>query len=73
LVAKSVGFNFDGTSVRTEVAACQTVWQQYIGPLACGAADPSTLPDVIAKFEAAGINKVKAEVQKQLDAWLKSK
>lgn len=73
LAAKSVGFNFDGTSVRTEMAACQTVWQQYINPLACGAADPNTLPDVIAKFKAAGIDKVKAEVQKQLDAWAKSK
>lgn len=73
LVAKSVGFNFDGTAVRTEMAACQTVWQQYINPLACGAADPSTIPDVIAKFKAAGIDKIQAEVQKQLDAWLKSK
>jgi putative aldouronate transport system substrate-binding protein len=69
LGAKSLGFNFDNAPIKTEAAACMVVWQQYVNPLACGAADPATLPEVINKFKAAGIEKIKAEVQKQLDAW----
>lgn len=73
LAAKSLGFNFDNTPIKTEAAACMTVWQQYVNPLACGAADPATLPDVIEQFKAAGIDTIKEEVQKQLNAWLAKK
>jgi putative aldouronate transport system substrate-binding protein len=67
--AKSLGFNFDSTPVKNEVAACINVWQTNIQPLIVGAADPATLPDTIAKFKAAGLDKIIAEAQKQLDAW----
>jgi putative aldouronate transport system substrate-binding protein len=69
LAAKTLGFNFDNSPIKAEAAACQTVWQQAVNPLACGAADPATLPSVIEKFKAAGIDKIEAEVQKQLNAW----
>lgn len=69
--AKSLGFNFDSTPVKNEVAACINVWQTGVAPLVCGAADPKTLPDVIARFKAAGLDKVIAEAQKQLDEWVK--
>lgn len=70
LAAKSLGFNFDSEPVKNEMAACMNVWQTSVNPLICGAADPKTLPNVIAKFKAAGIDKIIAEAQKQLDAWL---
>jgi ABC-type sugar transport system, periplasmic component len=69
IAAKSLGFNFDPTNVKNEMAACQNVWSTNVGPLICGAVDPATLPDVIAKFKAAGLDKIIAESQKQLNAW----
>lgn len=71
--AKSIGFNFDPEPVKNEMAACSSVWSTNVGPLICGAADPKTLPSIIAKFKAAGLDKIIAETQKQLDAWKKSK
>jgi putative aldouronate transport system substrate-binding protein len=71
--AKSLGFNFDSTPVKTEVAACINVWQTSVQPLNCGAADPKTLPDVIARFKAAGLDKIIVEAQKQLNAWVAKK
>ncbi|HEX3044831.1 MAG TPA: ABC transporter substrate-binding protein [Bacillota bacterium] len=73
LSAASIGFNFDPTPVKNEMAACATVWQTQVGPMICGAVDPATLPDVIAKFKAAGLDKIIAECQKQLDAWKATK
>lgn len=67
--AKSLGFNFDPESVKNEMAACSQVWSTSVGPLICGAADPKTLPEITAKFKAAGLDKIIAETQKQLNAW----
>jgi putative aldouronate transport system substrate-binding protein len=67
--AKSLGFNFDPESVKNEMAACSQVWSTNVGPLICGAADPKTLPATIGKFKAAGLNKIIAEAQKQLNTW----
>lgn len=69
MAAKSLGFNFDSTPVKNEMAACMNLWISKVQPLNCGAADPKTLPDVISQFKAAGIDKIIAEGQKQLDAW----
>ena len=71
--AKSLGFNFDPDPVKNEMAACSSVWTTNVGPLICGAVDPSALPCVIAKFKAAGLDRIIAEAQKQLDAWAKKK
>jgi putative aldouronate transport system substrate-binding protein len=67
--ARSLGFNFDPESVKTEMAACSQVWSTNVGPLICGATDPKTLPAIISKFKAAGLNKIMTEAQKQLNAW----
>jgi putative aldouronate transport system substrate-binding protein len=67
--AASLGFNFDPDPVKNEMAACTQVWSTNVGPLICGATDPKILPDIIAKFKAAGLDKIMAEAQKQLDAW----
>jgi putative aldouronate transport system substrate-binding protein len=67
--AASLGFNFDPESVRTEMAACMQVWSNNVEPLICGAAEPKTLPNVIAKFKAAGLDRIMIETQNQLNAW----
>lgn len=71
LAAKSLGFSFDGEPVRTEVAACINVWTEFMPSLLTGSADPDqVLPQALTKFKAAGVDRVIAEKQKQLDAWL---
>ncbi|MNP84439.1 hypothetical protein D3C76_1837450 [compost metagenome] len=46
---------------------------QYYLPLETGSVDPEEiLPQFIAKLKTAGIDKVIAEKQKQLDEWVKS-
>lgn len=68
------GYSFDQTLVSTEVAAINTVIEQYTPGFNCGTLDPkSALPEFIDALKAAGIDRVIAEQQKQLDAWLNSK
>ncbi|QAY65789.1 ABC transporter substrate-binding protein [Paenibacillus protaetiae] len=68
--SKALGFGFDPTPVKTEYAAVTNVITQYKLPLETGSVDPAkVLPDFIAKLKSAGIDKIIAEKQKQLDAW----
>lgn len=70
--SKALGFIFDGTNVKTEYAAVSNVVTQYKLPLETGSVDPEKmLPDFIEKLKAAGIDKIIAEKQKQLDEWAK--
>ena len=70
-VSKTLGFVFNGESVATEVSAIDTVVAQYAGIIAAGAQDPAeVLPKFLEDLNAAGIDKVVAEKQTQLDAWL---
>ena len=69
--SKAMGFIFDASSVTTEVAAVTNVYDQYRMGLETGTTDPATeLPKFIAALKDAGIDKIVAEKQKQLDAWL---
>lgn len=72
--SKALGFTFDTTSVKTEYAAVVNVVNQNKLGLETGTLDPDkTLPDFISKLKAAGIDKIIAEKQKQLDAWASKK
>ncbi|AZN41801.1 ABC transporter substrate-binding protein [Paenibacillus albus] len=65
-----LGFVFDPTNVKTEVAALTNVGKEFNSGLQSGTLDPNVyLPKYIDKVKAAGIDKVIAEQQKQLDAW----
>lgn len=69
----ALGFKFDTTSVSTEMAAISNVLQEFGPALNTGSVDPNEyLPKMNEKLQAAGIEKVQAEMQKQLDAWKKS-
>jgi putative aldouronate transport system substrate-binding protein len=71
--SKALGFGFDPTPVKTEYAAVTNVVTQYKMPLETGSVDPDkVLPEFISKLKAAGIDKVIAEKQKQLDEWAKA-
>ena len=66
------GMNIDTSKVETEYAACINAHQQYWWPLELGYTDPVTgLEEYKQKMQAAGIDKVIEEFQRQLDEYLK--
>ena len=66
-----MGYSFVEESVSTEMAAVNTVIEQYTPSLNCGALDPEkALPEFLDALEAAGMDKILEEQQKQFDAWL---
>ncbi|MGO4273980.1 ABC transporter substrate-binding protein, partial [Paenibacillus sp. TAF58] len=68
--SKALGFTFNSEPVKNEVIALKNVTDQYAKGLESGTLDPADkLPEFRAKLKAAGIDKVIAEKQKQLDAW----
>jgi putative aldouronate transport system substrate-binding protein len=68
--SKALGFTFDNSSVKTEVAAVTNALNRYKLAVECGAVDPDkALPDMVKDMKAAGLGKIIAEKQKQLDAW----
>ena len=70
---KYQGFNINTSNIETEYAAVQNVIQQYWQPLELAYVDiESGLKDYQAKMEAAGIEKVREELQKQLDEYAAS-
>ncbi|WP_123041139.1 ABC transporter substrate-binding protein [Cohnella candidum] len=70
--SKALGFSFDSAPVKTEVAAVANVNNQYKAGLESGTIDPSKLDEFVSKLKAAGLDKIIAEKQKQLDAWAKA-
>jgi len=71
--SKAMGFTFDPTPIKSEYAAVSNVVTQYRLPLETGSVDPDKiLPEFVSKLKAAGIEKLIAEKQKQLDEWAKS-
>jgi putative aldouronate transport system substrate-binding protein len=68
--SKALGFTFDPTPVKTELTAVKNIINQYIVPLESGIVDPDrVLPEFHSKLKAAGVDKVIAEKQRQLNEW----
>lgn len=66
----ALGYSFRTEEVSTEIAAVNTVIEQYTPSFNSGALDPEkALPEFISALKAAGIDDVIAENQKQLDEW----
>jgi len=65
------GFTFDPTRVTNELTALENVFNQYAPGLICGSLDPATaLPEFNRALGNAGISRVIAEKQAQLNAWI---
>lgn len=65
------GFTPDQAPVAGQISACQNVVDQYSVALHSGQLDPSTAYDqMIQELDAAGIEAIREEIQKQLDAWV---
>ncbi|WP_028593884.1 ABC transporter substrate-binding protein [Paenibacillus assamensis] len=72
--APLLGFHFNADKVKSEVAALQNVKEEFYASLFTGTVDPKVyVPKAIEKFKAAGLDKVQAEMQLQLDEWKASK
>lgn len=70
----AIGFTFDSSTVKTEYTAVSNVITQYLPGLLCGSLDPTTaIPEFEQKLKTAGLPKIIAEKQKQLDAWFAAK
>ena len=71
---KFTGFVLDTTNITTEVAACTNAKQQYGWPLELGYTDDveASIEEYRTAMQAAGIDKVVEECQKQLDAYIES-
>lgn len=68
---KFSAFVLDTQNIETEYAACQNVQQQYWWPLELGYTDAEDgLAEYQEKMEAAGIDKIKEEAQRQLDEYI---
>lgn len=71
VMSKAFGFAFDSSPVVDEYTACSNVMDKYYKALMSGAVDPEkTMKEASAELEAAGIDKIIEEKQKQLDNWL---
>lgn len=69
-----LGFNFVTDNVKTELTNINNVMSQYLDGLHTGTLDPDkALPEMNQKLNGAGLEKVRAEMQKQFDEFNKSK
>lgn len=69
--SKALGFSFNSEAVKNEVTALNSVKEQYLKALESGTVGPDEkLAEFQSKMKAAGIEKVIAEKQKQLDEWV---
>jgi putative aldouronate transport system substrate-binding protein len=65
-----LGFSFDPTPVKSEIAACQAAIDEYFVGLMTGSVDPVvTIPRLLAKLKDSGNDKITAEMQNQINAW----
>lgn len=72
LRSKALGFVFDVEKVQDELTYCNNVVEKYARGLECGELDPAKiLPQFQEELQDAGIGRIIAEKQEQLDAWAK--
>ena len=71
MVSRFMGYNFDTSSVSSEITAVIAEIGKYGPALNVGTVDAeSMLPKFLEALDAAGMNKIIEENQRQLDAWL---
>jgi len=72
-ISPIMGFTFDRKPVENEIAQVNTVAKEY-GNLNRGMVEDTdaTLAEYKSKLQEAGIDKIIAEAQRQIDAWTKT-
>ncbi|WP_336787740.1 ABC transporter substrate-binding protein [Paenibacillus sp. MMO-177] len=70
VVSNTLGFTPDLSRMPIQMQNIQMVWEKYFPSLMTGSVDvASVLPNFNQELRQAGIDEVRAEVQKQLDSW----
>ncbi len=72
-VSPLCGYLFDSEPVKTEVASCSAVIEEYRKQIQYGMLSEDDYNKFLEKLDAAGSEKIMAEMQTQVDAWLASK
>lgn len=68
--SSTLGFTPDLSMMPIQIQNIKMVWQKYYPSLMTGSVDVDTeLPKFNEELKQAGLDEVRAEVQKQLDAW----
>jgi len=69
-----IGFTFNLEPVKSEEAAVKNVIDEMRPGIVTGTLDPETfIPKLLDKLKAAGIDKIIAEKQRQIDEWMASR
>lgn len=69
-----LGFSFDSSKFRTEMASISSIMDQYLPSLKTGTMDPEkVLPEMLEKIEKAGNDRIQEEAQRQYAEWLANK
>ncbi|RED41831.1 ABC transporter substrate-binding protein [Paenibacillus sp. VMFN-D1] len=72
--SKGLGFMFNSEGVKAEIASVNNVVDKYRAGLGSGSLDPAgNLDKFIKELKSAGIDKIIAEKQRQMDEWLATK
>lgn len=73
-VSPLLGFAFDASSVKTEIAACSNVYSEYEAALKAGVLSPEdSLPKYMEKLKANGSEAILAEKQRQVDHFMENR
>ena len=71
----NLGFSFNPEKVGNEISACLNIWDQYLPALSVGAVEDidGYVAQAIKAFDAAGVEKVIAEMNAQYKVWKAAK
>lgn len=71
VASPALGFYFDTTNVKGQLAACSATWLEWKALIVTGAGDPDeVIPQMMDQLRADGFDEIVAEAQSQLDAYL---
>ena len=77
ILASHMGFVLDTTNITNEISACSNVVSEYQylmnGQVESQDAVNATVDEFVAKLKANGSEKIVAEIQAQVDAWVANK
>ena len=77
ILASHMGFVLDTTNITNEISACSNVVSEYQylmnGQVESQDAVNATVDEFVAKLKANGSEKIVAEIQAQIDAWVANK
>ncbi len=71
IASPALGFYFDTTNVKDQLAACTATWETWKSLIVTGAGDPDeVIPQMMDELRADGFDDIIEEAQAQLDAYL---